>query len=372
MISMKFKLMSVALLAANLSYGQITNPAPYCAAGYDDGFMAVGHYISKVTLGTLSNTTGSTQFAAPHYAYYNSITAPNLIKGNSYPISVTHDGGASIHFVAVYIDYNRNNSFGDAGELVLKQSIVANNVTNPSTATITIPATATAGVTRMRVMVFEDDDYTWGAGGTNSTPCTADASGSLDWGETEDYNVNITAGSSFSPVAAFNASTVSGTTSTNFTFTDASTNSPTTWKWTFTPNTVTYQSGTSGASAKPIVRFSKNGFYSVKLKVSNTSGADSLTKNNYITVGATGINEIRTTSIAVYPNPAKNYLYINDPKISSTIKKVSFYDLQGKSVLETVKGIDKGINVESLSAGTYILIIEAEGEMFNAKISIQK
>lgn len=70
-----------------------------------------------------------------------------------------------------------------------------NTIPNPATTVVTIPANAATGVTRMRVMVIEDDEYTWGASNTNATPCTADGStgGSLDWGETEDYNINITA-----------------------------------------------------------------------------------------------------------------------------------------------------------------------------------
>ena len=172
--------------------GQITSPSPYCAAGYDDAVgMPVDHHISNVTLGTLNNTSGAVQYPGAHYAYYNTVTAPNLTKGSSYPLSVTHDGGASIHFVAVYIDFNHNNDFSDAGERVLQYTINGPSIPNPATATVAIPMTATTGVTRMRVMVFEDDNYTWTLLSTNATPCTADATGYLDWGETEDYNVNI-------------------------------------------------------------------------------------------------------------------------------------------------------------------------------------
>lgn len=172
---------------------QITNPAPYCAAGYDEGAMPVAHYISNVKIGTLNNSSGTTQYAAPHYVFYNNVQAPALVKGNTYPLSITHDNAVSTHFVAVYIDFNKNNSFADAGELVLQQ--YTQGITSPATANVIVPATAVAGVTRMRVMVFEDDRYTYGnTVHTSPTPCTDDAGGKFDWGETEDYNVNITAG----------------------------------------------------------------------------------------------------------------------------------------------------------------------------------
>ncbi|MGN6566445.1 MAG: T9SS type A sorting domain-containing protein, partial [Flavipsychrobacter sp.] len=173
-----------AILLARLSYGQITDPAPYCEAGYDDQPNPWPHYISNVTLGTLDNSTGDTAYAAPHYVYYNNVTAHDLAAGSTYTLSVTHDPfSMSFHFIAVFIDYNHNNSFSDTGERVLQQKYTS--ITYPtSTTSITIPATATPGTTRMRVMVFESDNYA----APNAAPCTADT---LEWGETEDYNVNI-------------------------------------------------------------------------------------------------------------------------------------------------------------------------------------
>lgn len=181
----------ISLTQLSLS-SQITSPSPYCAGGYDDGLMPVDHHISKVIVGTLNNNSGTTQYPGAHYVYYNNLSATNLIKNSTYSLSVTQDGGASVHFVAAYIDFNKDNDFNDAGERVLQKTINdASAIPNPCNVNFTVPASAVSGVTRMRVMVFEDDDYTWGAGNTNATPCTADATGFLDWGETEDYNVNI-------------------------------------------------------------------------------------------------------------------------------------------------------------------------------------
>lgn len=202
----------ITLFTTELATAQITNPSPYCTADYDDaaGF-AVPHYISNVTLGTLNNSTGTVQFPGLHYAYYNAVAAPSLTQGSPYTLSVGNDGGGTIHFVAAYIDYNHNNSFSDPGELVLAQSISGAPVTNPSVATITIPAGATVGTTRMRIMVFEDDNYTWTMGSTVPTPCTTDGTGSFDWGETEDYNVNIVSSSTCAAVTGLNATGITST-----------------------------------------------------------------------------------------------------------------------------------------------------------------
>src|SRR5579872_7250192 len=64
-------------------------------------------------------------------------------------------------------------------------------------------------------------------------------------------------------------------------FNDLSTNSPTAWKWTFTAGTPA-----TSANQNPTVAYKTAGTYTVKLVVSNSSGADSLTKTSFIHVNA--------------------------------------------------------------------------------------
>lgn len=354
------------LLTSAMSYAQITSPAPYCAAGYDDASILVPHYISNVTMGTLNNTTGTTQFPKPHYAYYNALTIPNYTLGSSYGLSVTHDGGGTIHFVAAYIDYNQDGDFADAGEMVLNQKIGA--ITKPSTATVAIPATAKTGTTRMRVMVFEDDNYTFMTAHGTPTPCTADATGFLDWGETEDYNINIVT-SVTKPVADFMASALSGTTTTVFNFTDKSTNTPTAWNWTFTPSTVSYTTG-SATTANPSVKFTAAGTYSVKLVATNAAGKDSITKNAYIKITTTGINEFSSNElIAFSPNPAGDFLHINESFLGADIKII---DMQGRVINEYFAITDKTINVINVPSGIYFIKIIKGSLVLTQKLLIQK
>lgn len=97
--------------------------------------------------------------------------------------------------------------------------------------------------------------------------------------------VNIVAVVPQKPVANFIASATTaniGGTPTTVTFTDQSTNVPDSYKWTFTPNTVTYVAGTNSTSINPQVQFTGKGPYDVKLKVSNLGGSDSLIKTAYI------------------------------------------------------------------------------------------
>lgn len=62
-------------------------------------------------------------------------------------------------------------------------------------------------------------------------------------------------------------------------FTDLSTNTPTTWSWTFTGGTPS-----TGNINNPVITYSTVGDFLVKLKVSNAYGSDSMTKLSYIHV----------------------------------------------------------------------------------------
>ena len=84
------------------------------------------------------------------------------------------------------------------------------------------------------------------------------------------------------PVANFSASNTTPLVGATVTFTDLSTNSPTSWVWSFSPATVTYVGGTTSASQNPQVQFNAIGYYTVTLTATNASGSDSETKTNYI------------------------------------------------------------------------------------------
>lgn len=89
--------------------------------------------------------------------------------------------------------------------------------------------------------------------------------------------------------AGFAADNTSPPTGTTVTFTDQSIGCPASWTWTFSPNTVTFVNGTSGASQNPKVQFNTGGQYSVTLSVSNAAGSATLTKTNYIHAGTNGL-----------------------------------------------------------------------------------
>ena len=139
-------------------------------------------YINTVQLNTINNTSAC---SVGGYGNYLSIST-NLIKGNQYSITVTPDllsqtGSAFTNDeIAVWIDYNNDSDFLDAGEQV-GYVLVGTGWSNVFT--FTVPTSAVSSSVRMRVRISYSTD---GA----IVPC-----GQSTYGEVEDYTVNITTSS---------------------------------------------------------------------------------------------------------------------------------------------------------------------------------
>ncbi len=136
-------------------------------------------YINNVQLNTINNTSTC---ATGGYLDYTNIST-SLAKNSAYAATITAavpagPGAYPDDEVAIWIDYNNDQDFTDAGEQVGYVLVAAgwSNVFN-----FTVPSTATVGTTRMRVRISYSLD---GA----ITPC-----GNASYGETEDYRINITA-----------------------------------------------------------------------------------------------------------------------------------------------------------------------------------
>lgn len=72
-------------------------------------------------------------------------------------------------------------------------------------------------------------------------------------------------------------------------FTDASLYCPSSWTWSFEPNTINFMEGTDANSQNPIVEFTENGSYDVSLEVSNSNGSNSVTEVAFINSGGSPI-----------------------------------------------------------------------------------
>ncbi|MBL7773676.1 MAG: fibronectin type III domain-containing protein [Chitinophagaceae bacterium] len=192
------------------------NPAPYCAAS-----ATCDEHISNVTIGAINNSSTCSGGYADYTAMSTAVTA-----GSSYSIDVTNGNHYSGDQVAVWVDWNQDGDFADAGEA---QSITyANPISNGS---IAVPANATNGNTRMRVRITY----------TGAIP----ACGSVSWGETEDYTLTVSGGIQplLCPHTDILVLTINNSTSNASTATACDT-------YTWTVNGMTYtQSGTYTATS---------------------------------------------------------------------------------------------------------------------------
>ena len=104
------------------------------------------------------------------------------------------------------------------------------------------------------------------------------AGGLGDWTQVDNFTFITT--TTLPPVSNFTASTTTICQGNCIAFTDASTNSPTSWSWSFpggTPATSTTQNPSS-------VCYAAAGTYAVTLTATNASGSNTLTQTSYITV----------------------------------------------------------------------------------------
>jgi PKD repeat protein len=87
-----------------------------------------------------------------------------------------------------------------------------------------------------------------------------------------------------SPEADFQANTTSSEVGEPITLRDLSSNDPDTWEWDFTPDHMEFMEGTNSSSQDPVIRISETGSYTVTLTATNSSGTDTESKEDYITV----------------------------------------------------------------------------------------
>jgi PKD repeat protein len=127
--------------------------------------------ISRVVFGDIDNSS-----QAANIDYSNFLSQSTTVeKGLSYPISVERATANKDMSRKVWIDWNIDGDFDDAGELVASEAPAKTLVFND---TIMIPSTATAGKSRMRVS-------------TNYSTAKNLACGPHQFGEFEDYTIVI-------------------------------------------------------------------------------------------------------------------------------------------------------------------------------------
>lgn len=155
-----------SVFSNSLNVTTLATTVTYCSSqGSDVSF----EYIDYVGIGGIDNTTG----ANGGYADFTNLVGNVAYGANTIVLSVGFANSAYTEFWSVWIDFNHDGVFDASEEVVAAStSSAANNSYN-----FTIPNTALAGNTRMRVSMLYNAD---------SSPCQ-----SFTYGEVEDYTLNI-------------------------------------------------------------------------------------------------------------------------------------------------------------------------------------
>lgn len=152
-----------------------TNPGTYCDIRASQPWT---EWITNVAFADLDNASTKCGTTCGYSDFTSEIA--NVLTGNDYDLTLTpglsYAGYEPDLYWRIWIDWNQDGDFLDAGELIY--SIDASFA--PPTQTVTVPATATAGVTRMRVAMRR-----------NQAP---EACTDYILGEVEDYTVAVAIG----------------------------------------------------------------------------------------------------------------------------------------------------------------------------------
>ena len=177
------------------------------------------------------------------------------------------------------------------------------------------------------------------------------------------YNVIKTVTiNSLAPTVNFSASKTKAVVDAEIvTLTNTTTGKPaTSLKWTINPASYTITTGT--LTAAPLsVKFTSTGFYHVTLKVTNTYGKDSLTKNNYISVSTVGIKEVpESVSVGVYPNPSNGIFTLQSLYGNFPIQSYEVIDITGKLLISKTcnNSLTETFDISNAQNGFYFIRVK--------------
>lgn len=162
-------------------------PAPYCGP---ITFTNNEEPITLVQFAGINNASPNT-LAGPAHQDFTAISG-NVTAGQSYPITLkgNTDGNFNTN-LSVFVDWNQNGVFTDAGETYNVGSILNSTGLDAVVlnGTINVPGTALGGATRMRVVKKFNNSTAIFPDSCNGAQAPAGGG----FGEAEDYTLNVTA-----------------------------------------------------------------------------------------------------------------------------------------------------------------------------------
>lgn len=148
----------------------------------------------------------------------------------------------------------------------------------------------------------------------------------------------------------------------NVTFSDESSNTPTSWSWNF-------GDGNTAMEQNPSHQYATAGTYQVKLVVANAVGSDSITKE--VSVVADGLASYKKDLFKMYPNPASSEVYIEYASKNNVQVEII------NSLGQVVKRYDhfktsKALDISDLAPNLYNVIIKDGQVIASEKLQINR
>lgn len=281
-----------------------------------------------------------------------------LMKSESHTIELVpgYSLDSSLMYFAVWIDFNHNSRMEDS------ENIVPDAYTNNSISkfTFSIPATSRLGLTRMRAIVKF---------GENGVPPPTSCFTGIEFGEYEDYCINIVDKNCVAPINI--TETKKTVQSVNITYTKNDVNDIIQYIYRKLPYGL-WTEGTSFGSTIALSKLDSCSQYEIRMSnrcANHNSSELSFLFNTITPECLIGINEISKHRIKIYPNPAYDRITIHSENLITSLK---VYNLQGESIYS--KDVDKTSIELNLNWTSGIYFIECQmkdGNRITKKIAIR-
>ena len=121
------------------------------------------------------------------------------------------------------------------------------------------------------------------------------------------------------------------------------------------------------------VEYDEVGDYDVFLTVTNSAGSDTRTEIGYISVFSTSVQELKLSSVQVFPNPTDGLLNLSFSHSENQQGKLMVSDVFGRQILEqkiVSRNYNSQLDLSQQSSGIYFLSIQIGDAVWTRKISL--
>jgi PKD repeat protein len=312
-------------------------------------------FIQNVTLNAINNTTACT-----NYTSYSQTT--NVSKGSSYQLTITpqitgnQPGSAYVgNEIAAWIDFNNDGTFANPAERVYYLSVQQGTTAAQFTQTASIPTTAVTASVKMRVRI--------GFNGTTGGEGPVDPCGTTQYGEVEDYNVNIQAAASgVLSLQCGGSQTIYGTQSTVVPNVTSTATSSTTCPGGAVSETQSPAAGTPLA----------NGSNTITVTATDQCGNTQTCTTVITYVNNLGVEEINQFSyVSLFPNPVSDELSVDLSTLIDEKVSLELYDMSGKLLVRTDNSSNAIVEIDmsSFANGMYQLKLKSDKAQVMKRVS---